>query len=51
MKECLWLIRNGIPFDVAFGVDDVTRAAWCIVFSEMEGRTFDWSAMRFKELE
>jgi len=36
---------------VAFQVDEVTRAAWCIVFSEMEGRKFDWNAMRFKEVE
>jgi hypothetical protein len=47
VRECLWLVRNGIPFDVAFGVDDVTRAAWSIVFSEMEGNTFDWNRMEF----
>jgi hypothetical protein len=34
---------------VAFELDEVTRAAWCICFSEMEGNTFDWNAMRFKE--
>jgi hypothetical protein len=43
------LIKNGIPFDVAFSLDDVTRAAWSIVFSEMEGAKFDWHAMKFKE--
>jgi hypothetical protein len=48
MRECLWLVKHGIPFDVAFELDDVTRAAWCIVFSEMEGRTFDWSTMSFR---
>jgi hypothetical protein len=42
-------VRNGIPFDVAFSIDDVTRAAWSIVFSEMEGNVFDWSTMRFKD--
>ncbi len=49
MREALWLVRNGIPFDVAFALDDVTRAAWCIVFSEMDGAEFDWSAMSFRE--
>lgn len=44
-------MRNGIPFDVAFQLDDVTRAAWCIVFSEMEGRVFDWDRMAFKDDE
>ena len=42
-------MRNGVPLDVAFQLDDVTRTGWCIVFSEMEGNVFDWSAMRFKE--
>ena len=49
MRECLWLVKNGIPFDVAFQLDDVTRAAWSIAFSEMEGAKFDWAAMRFRE--
>ncbi len=49
MREALWLVRNGIPFDVAFTVDDVTRAAWCIVFSEMEGNRFNWNRMQFEE--
>jgi len=46
--ECLWLVRNGVPFDVAFALDDLTRAAWSIVFSEMEGNKFDWALMKFK---
>jgi len=45
----LWLIKNGIPFDVAFSLDDNTRAAWSIKFSEMDGAKFDWSTMRFKD--
>jgi len=45
----LWLVKNGVPFDVAFSIDDITREAWAIMFSEMEGRTFNWSAMRFEE--
>jgi hypothetical protein len=42
-------VRNGVPFDVAFQLDEVTRAAWCIVFSEMEGNKFNWSSMTFEE--
>ena len=44
-------MRSGVPFDVAFQLDDVTRAAWCIMFSEMEGRAFDWDRMEFKDPE
>jgi hypothetical protein len=36
---------------VAFQLDDVTRAGWCIIFSEMEGQTFDFNAMDFKKAE
>lgn len=42
-------MRNGIPFDVAFQLDDVTRAAWSIVFSEMEGNKFNFNTMEFEE--
>lgn len=49
MRECLWLVKNGIPFDLAFQLDEVTRIGWCIVFSEMEGATFNWQSMRFEQ--
>lgn len=45
MREALWLVKNGVPFDVAFSVDDVTRAAWAIILSEHEGATFNWATM------
>lgn len=49
IKECLWLVKNGVPFDVAFQLDDVTRAAWCITFSEMDGARFNWSSIKFEK--
>ncbi len=49
MREALWLVKNGVPFDVAFGVDDVTRAAWSIIFSEMEGAKFNTRTMQFED--
>jgi hypothetical protein len=46
----LFLVEHNIPFDVAFGVDDATRTAWCIAFSEMTtGSKFNWHTMRFDE--
>jgi hypothetical protein len=34
---------------VAFSLDDITRGAFSIAFSEMEGSEFDWHTMTFKE--
>jgi hypothetical protein len=42
-------VSKGVPFDVAFALDDITRTAFSISFSEMDGAKFDWDAMRFKE--
>lgn len=40
---------HGIPFDTAFQLDDLTRAAFSIAISEMNGNKFDWRAMRFED--
>jgi hypothetical protein len=40
-------VKNGVPFDLAFSLDDVTRAAFCIKFSEFEGNKFDYNRMEF----
>lgn len=44
------MVHNGVPFDLAFQLDDITRAAWCITFSQFHGVKFDWDRMRFEEL-
>jgi hypothetical protein len=49
IRESLWLVRNGVPFDTAFQLDDATRTAFAIVFSEFEGNEFDFNRMEFKE--
>jgi hypothetical protein len=36
---------------VAFQLDDLTRTAWCVMFSEMEGNKFDWENLRFEDKE
>ena len=49
--EALWLVHHGVPFDLAFSLDDLTRAGFAIIFSQFEGREFDWDRMRFKAPE
>jgi hypothetical protein len=45
----LFLCMNGVPFDVAFSLDAETRLAWVIAVGELQGRVWDWSAMRWQE--
>jgi hypothetical protein len=40
-EECCWLVKNGVPFDVAFDLDDVDRSAMSIHFSRFEGNKFN----------
>jgi hypothetical protein len=42
-------VKHGVPFDVAFGLDDVTRAGWSIIFSEQGGAKFDFNTMQFED--
>jgi hypothetical protein len=44
----LWLVKNGVPYDKAFDLDDVERLAHAIIFGEYEGNIWDWSAMRWR---
>lgn len=49
LRECLYLVKNGVPFDVAFSLDRIDRAAWAIHFAEMDGAEFDTNTMRLKD--
>lgn len=45
----MWLVHNGVPFDLAFQLDEMTRAAFAIVFSGFHGAKFNWNTMRFED--
>jgi len=47
----MWLVHNGVPFDVAFSLDDAMRQAMAIKCSEFHGAEFDLNTMSFKERE
>ena len=49
LLDSLWLVRNGIPFDVAFSLDEDERRAWIVALGELDGRTWDWGAMRWTD--
>jgi hypothetical protein len=39
------LVKNGVPFDTAFAMDDETRAALCIITGELNGSRWNWKIM------
>jgi hypothetical protein len=40
--DSLYLVRNGVPFDVAFSLDRRERLAWVVIFGTFDGGSFDW---------
>ena len=49
LVDSLYLVRNGVPFDVAFSLDQDERTAWIITLGELSGRTYNWGAMRWTD--
>ncbi len=45
----LYLVKNGIPFDVAASLDDEERLAWSVIFGEFEGGHFEWETLSWKK--
>lgn len=49
LLDCLYLVQNGVPFDVAFSLDAATRTEWVVGFGTLAGREYDWAAQRWAE--
>lgn len=43
----LFLVKNGVPWDVAWGMEEDYRRACFIIFGKFEGSEFDWEKKRF----
>jgi hypothetical protein len=48
--DCLYLVRNGVPFDVAFALPVDERLAWVVAMGRFEGLDYDWSTRQWKKL-
>ena len=48
LVDCLFLVRNGIPFDVAFSLDPDMLLAFCVIIGELGGRVFNWDKMAWE---
>ncbi len=47
--DSLYLVRNGVPFDVAFSLSPEERFAWVVVFGGLDGHVFDWDNLGWAE--
>lgn len=41
LRNRLWLVKNHVPFDVAFSLDDEDALAYGIIFGIFEGNEWD----------
>ena len=48
LTECLWLVRNNVPFDVAFSLDPETRFAYAVILARFEGSDYDFATNKWK---
>lgn len=44
-----WLIKNGVPYDVAVSMDRLQRAAFAIHFSRFEGSRFNIERLEWEK--
>ena len=49
MIDCLYLVKHGVPFDVAFSLPDDERLAFVVVIGTLNGGFFDWQTKRWEE--
>ena len=42
MIDCLYLVKHGVPFDVAFSLPDDERLAFVVAIGTLNGGFFDW---------
>jgi hypothetical protein len=47
--DCLFLVRNGVPFDVAFALPEDDRLAWIVAIGWLDGLAFDWRSRTWVE--
>ncbi len=49
LKDCLWLVSNGVPYDIAFSLPEDERLAYVVILAEFQGLTFNWSKGQFEK--
>jgi hypothetical protein len=48
LTDCLYLVKNGVPFDVAFALPDDERLAYVVAIGTLDGFEYDWDGLQWK---
>lgn len=49
LNNILYLIKNGIPFDVAFSLPEVELTAYAIILGRIDGGKWNWDRMTWDD--
>lgn len=44
----MYLVKGGVPYDVAFAADEARALAMYVVLGEFEGNTWNWPEMKWE---
>jgi hypothetical protein len=45
----LYLVKCGVPYEVALALDEAERLAFVVVLGELDGLRFDWRRLRWDD--
>jgi len=49
LADCLYLVRCGVPYDIAYGLDEAERMAYVVTFGTLDGLRFDWKRLAWED--
>lgn len=49
MKDVLYLVHKGIPYQQAMALDASERLACIVIFGELDGGSWNWDRMEWRE--
>jgi hypothetical protein len=49
LLDCLYLVNFGVPYDVAFGLDEAERMAYVVACGTLGDLSFNWHKLRWDD--
>ena len=51
MRDALYLVSKGVPYDVAMRLSPARRLAFVVTFGELDGGAYDWKRGAWKDVD